>query len=85
MWRRAERQDSSGASALFARLDVGDARLAEAVIILERLVNRLRAGDWNEDLADLVAHATVLDQTLTGGAPVGSGVRTTLAPDPAGR
>jgi hypothetical protein len=61
MWGRAERQAEAGAEVLFARLGDPDERRAAAIATLERVVARLRAGDWSEALADLVARAAALD------------------------
>lgn len=61
MWGRAERQAGNGAGTLFAHLnDVATGREA-GIAALERLIARLRAGEWSEDLADLLARAALLD------------------------
>ncbi len=60
MWGRAERHAGNGAGALFAQLAADDARRAEAITAVERVLARLRAGEWNTALADLVAHAATL-------------------------
>ncbi|HEV2236688.1 MAG TPA: hypothetical protein VGR57_08520, partial [Ktedonobacterales bacterium] len=57
MWGRAERHAGNGADILFAQLAANDARRADAIRAVERVVARLRAGEWNTELAELVAHA----------------------------
>lgn len=64
MWGRAEHQASTGAGALFARLNASPDERIAAIAALERLVARLRAGAWNDDLAALVAQAASLEQSL---------------------
>lgn len=64
MWGRAERQASTGAGVLFARLNASPDERIAAIAALERLVACLRAGAWNDDLAALVAQAAALEQSL---------------------
>jgi hypothetical protein len=66
MWGRAERQAGAGAGVLFARLGDPDERRAAAIAVLERAIARLRAGDWSDALADLVARAAALDASSEG-------------------
>lgn len=73
---RADHQQSgSGADALFARLDAmdtrqesmadqPDARQQDAAELLARWAERLRAGAWSDELADLVARAEALERAL---------------------
>jgi class 3 adenylate cyclase len=63
MWGRAERQAGDGAGALFARLE-GAAVPAAAAAVLERLAARMRAGEWSDELAELVARAEALEVAL---------------------
>jgi hypothetical protein len=60
MWGRAERHAGNGANILFAQLAADDARRADAIQAVERVVARLRAGEWSTELAELVAHAAAL-------------------------
>ena len=60
MWGRAERHAGNGADTLFAQLAADDARRADAIQAVERVVARLRAGEWNTELAELAAHAATL-------------------------
>jgi len=60
MWGRAERHAGNGANTLFAQLAADDARRADAIQAVERVMARLRAGEWSAELADLVAHAATL-------------------------
>jgi hypothetical protein len=64
MWGRAERQASAGADVLFARLNTSTDERAEAVAALERLVARIRAGDWSDELVEFVAQAAALERSL---------------------
>jgi hypothetical protein len=63
MWGRAEQQASAGAGVLFARLGAPDGHRAESIAALQRLIARLRAGEWSDDLADLVTRALAADGT----------------------
>ncbi len=65
MWCRAERQAGAGAGTLFARLDAPDGQQAESIAVLERVIVRLRAGEWSAELADLIARAAATDYTST--------------------
>jgi hypothetical protein len=60
MWGRAERHAGNGADTLFAQLAADDARRADAIAAVERVIARLRAGEWSAELAELVAHAATL-------------------------
>lgn len=66
MWGRAEEQASTGAAHLFARLGSSGERRDASIAALERLAARLRAGEWNDALADLAARAVALDRALRG-------------------
>lgn len=68
MWGRAERQAGDGAGVLFARLHDATTEREAGIAVLERLVARLRGGEWSDELADLIARAAVLD-----GAPSRNG------------
>jgi hypothetical protein len=61
---KALAQSGNGASALFARLDATSGRPQAGAEVLIRLAERLRAGTWNRELADLVARAEALEKTL---------------------
>ena len=61
MLARATAQAGDGASLLFARLDAEGSRGERAAEVLIRLAGRLRAGEWNSELADLVTRANALD------------------------
>ena len=61
---RAQEQVGDGASLLFARLDAGTARRELAADALLRLAERLRAGAWSEELADLVARAEEIERRM---------------------
>jgi hypothetical protein len=60
MWGRAERHAGNGADILFAQLATDDARRSDAIQAVERVVARLRSGEWSAELAELVAQATAL-------------------------
>jgi hypothetical protein len=62
MWGRAERQAGEGAGMLFARLEPLGAQEAACIALLERLIARLRAGEWSDDLADLLTRAAAMEQ-----------------------
>ncbi len=64
MWGRAERQASAGADVLFARLNTSTDERAAAVEALKRLVARIRAGEWSDELAAFVAQAAALERSL---------------------
>ena len=64
---RAETQTAAGADALFNRLDRLDAQGSQreqAATLFARWADRLAAGAWNPDIAELVAHAEAIERTL---------------------
>ncbi len=61
---RASARAGNGASILFARLAAGNARAQQGAEVLTRLAERLRAGTWNPELADLVARAEAVEKAL---------------------
>ena len=60
MWGRAERHAGNGANRMFAQLAADDASRADAIQAVERVVARLRSGEWSTELAELVAQAAAL-------------------------
>lgn len=68
MWGRAEEQVGNGAQHLFASLNTSAGRALDPLggmagsAALERVAARLRAGEWSEPLAALVAQALLLDR-----------------------
>jgi len=64
MFERAQDQVGDGASLLFARLDAGAARREQAADVLLRLAERIRAGAWDAELAELLARAEQIERTL---------------------
>ena len=64
---RAETQTAAGADALFNRLDALSSRREQAAALFARWAERLVAGAWNPDIAELVAHAETLERTLANG------------------
>jgi hypothetical protein len=62
MWGRAERQAGNGAGTLFAHLNDAATEREAGIAALERLLARVRAGEWSDDLAELIARATLLDR-----------------------
>jgi hypothetical protein len=65
LFNRAREQAGDGASLLFSHLGVAQARPEEAALLLERVAARVRAGAWNDAVADLVERAEALDRSLT--------------------
>lgn len=61
---RASARAGNGASILFAKLDAGNTRAVQGAEVLARLAERLRAGAWNPELADLVARAEAAEKAL---------------------
>lgn len=61
---RATARAGNGASILFDRLEAGNARSQQGAELLTRLAERLRAGSWNPELADLVARAEAAEKAL---------------------
>lgn len=61
---RASARAGNGASILFDRLDAGNTRAQQGVEVLTRLAERLRAGTWTPELAELVARAEAVEKTL---------------------
>jgi hypothetical protein len=51
---------------LFDRLDANHARRQSAAETLARLAELVRAGAWNDELAELVARAEALERALEG-------------------
>lgn len=64
MLARAQEQVGDGASLLFARLDGGAVRREQAADVLLRLVERIRTGAWNAELAELVTRAEEVERGL---------------------
>lgn len=64
MLARAQAQVGDGASLLFARLDGGVLQREQAADALLRLVEHIRAGAWNRELAELVTRAEEIERTL---------------------
>lgn len=61
---RATARAGNGASILFDRLDAGNTRGRQGAEVLIRLAERLRAGAWNPELAELVARAEAAEKAL---------------------
>ncbi len=61
---RASARAGNGASILFARLAADNTRALQGAEVLTRLAERLRAGTWNPELADLVARAETIEKAL---------------------
>jgi hypothetical protein len=61
---RASARAGNGASVLFDRLEAGNTRAQQGVEVLIRLAERLRAGEWTPELADLVARAEAAEKAL---------------------
>lgn len=66
MLSRASEQAGDGASMLFDRLDANHTRRQGAAETLSRLAELVRAGAWNDALAELVARAEALERELEG-------------------
>ena len=66
MLSRASEQAGDGASMLFDRLDANQSRRQGAAETLSRLAELVRAGAWNDALAELVARAEALERELEG-------------------
>ena len=64
MLARAQDQVGDGASLLFARLDAGTARREHAADVLVRLAERIRAGAWDAELAELLAYAEEIERRI---------------------
>lgn len=61
---RATARAGNGASILFDRLEAGNVRAQQGSEVLTRLAERLRAGSWNPELAELVARAETAEKSL---------------------
>ncbi|MGZ3600490.1 MAG: hypothetical protein ACXWQ5_12445 [Ktedonobacterales bacterium] len=61
---RATARAGNGASILFDRLEAGNTRGQQGAEVLVRLAERLRAGAWNPELAELVARAEAAEKAL---------------------
>ncbi len=61
---QATSRTSEGASLLFQRLDAGNTRPQQGAEVLARLSERLRAGVWNGDIAELIARAEAIEKAL---------------------
>ncbi|HEV8193220.1 MAG TPA: hypothetical protein VGP82_17290 [Ktedonobacterales bacterium] len=61
---RAETQTAAGADALFNRLDALSSQREQAAALFTRWAERLVAGAWDPDIAELVTHAEALERTL---------------------
>ena len=61
---RASARAGNGASILFDRLDAGNTRGQQGAEVLTRLAERLRAGTWSPELAELVAQAEAAEKAL---------------------
>ena len=66
MLSRASEQAGDGASMLFDRLDANHTRRQGAAETLSRLAELVRAGAWNDALAELVARAEAMERELEG-------------------
>lgn len=64
MLSRASEQAGDGASMLFDRLDANQTRRQSAAETFSRLAELVRAGVWNDALAELVARAEALEREL---------------------
>lgn len=68
LFARASAQTVEGASLLFARLDANNSRIEraqreQAAAALMQLAERVRAGLWNDEIAQIVARISALDDT----------------------
>ncbi|MGH2516264.1 MAG: hypothetical protein ACRDHP_11470 [Ktedonobacterales bacterium] len=61
---RAQDQVGDGASLLFERLDAGVTKREQAADVLVRLAERVRAGAWDAELAELISRAEVIERDL---------------------
>lgn len=66
---RAETQTIAGADALFNRLDALGSQREQAAALFTRWADRLAAGAWDPEIAELVAHADELERALKKGEP----------------
>lgn len=64
MLARASAQAGDGAGMLFARLETTASRSEHGAEMLSRLASRLRAGVWNDQLADLIMQAETIEKSL---------------------
>jgi hypothetical protein len=64
---RASSRAGDGASLLFHKLDADSAVHKQGAEVLSRLAERLHAGAWNSDIAELVSRADALLKTLERG------------------
>lgn len=62
MLARAAAQAGEGAEMLFARLDGDDSPRGQGAGSLARWAERIRAGEWTPEIAELVAHAEALER-----------------------
>ena len=64
---RAETQTVAGADALFNRLDALGSQRENAAALFTRWAERLVAGAWDAEIAELVEHADALERARTHG------------------
>lgn len=64
MLARAQDQVGNGASLLFERLDANSTRREQAADVLARLAERVRAGAWNAEVAELLERAERIEREL---------------------
>lgn len=62
MLARATAQAGEGAELLFARLEGADTRQSQGAATLSRWAERIRAGEWTPEIAELVARAQALER-----------------------
>ena len=73
IFARASERTVEGASLLFARLDQANTRGQRGSETLLKLAERLRAGQWTHELAELIAHAEAVARTLDAPDVTGGG------------
>ena len=64
LFSKASEQAGDGASLLFDRLDANHARRESAAATLLRMAELVRAGAWNDEVAELVARAEAVERGL---------------------
>ena len=65
---RASSRAGDGASLLFHKLDGNSGRHEQGAEVLTRLAERLQAGAWNSDIAELVSRADAILKALNQGS-----------------
>lgn len=65
---QASSRTGEGASLLFHKLDANSTLHQQGAEVLARLAERLRAGAWSSEIAELVTRAEAIEKTLDAGS-----------------